>query len=172
MSEAAEARAEGRRWRTRALVITGVIALFLGVAIGAANPDDEDDGTTTLAETRDEDVADDGATTTTAPRPTTTTTAARTPVAEDFRVVLIETKKSCFGTAGCNISYDVELEYGGPALKSSDTWLVTYEVRGGEDPKLDTLEVQGTSYERANDFVSTARSSDVLEAVVTGLRKR
>ncbi|GAA2759990.1 hypothetical protein [Actinopolymorpha rutila] len=50
------------------------------------------------------------------------------PVAEDFKLTLRTLKKACFGSAGCNISYRVDMGYlGTETPDASVTYEVTYE---------------------------------------------
>lgn len=68
------------------------------------------------------------------------------PQPADFTVNVVTIEKSCFGSAGGNITYTVELSNLGPSLDPSDTWQVIYDIAGGEQPKADTIEVTGSNY--------------------------
>jgi hypothetical protein len=67
-----------------------------------------------------------------------------TPSGRDFKLSLKILEKTCFGSAGCNLSVRVQVSYVGQTLDPSQTWEVTYEIRGGEDgPKINTFTVTG-----------------------------
>lgn len=178
---------EPRRWKTWQLVTASVLALLLGVGIGgagagseeadkdpetsaavsagtASNDDDEDDERTTTTEEER---------TTTTRRPTATTQAPYFPAAADFTLTIIETERSCFGSAGCNISYELELGYIGPRpLEPDATFQLIYEVRGGEDVEIGNIELEGNgSYTTRADYISTPPNPS-LSAVVTAVRQR
>src|SRR5690625_4226179 len=77
-----------------------------------------------------------------------------TPTPENFELTIVETERLCYGSAGCNVSYRVELGYGGPPLDPSTTYELTYEVLGAEDKKISTMEVTGDQHTVNEDFVS------------------
>jgi len=53
-----------------------------------------------------------------------------TPKPSDFKLTPKILKKTCFGSAGCNITYRILVDYVGTGtLDSSKTYEVTYEVR-------------------------------------------
>lgn len=91
-----------------------------------------------------------------------------TPKPDDFELSVKTLEKSCFGSAGCSITYRIELSYDGVPLNDDYTWELTYEMKGAEDPRINTLRVSGEEYwVDEEEFASTASSSDELEAVVT-----
>jgi hypothetical protein len=79
--------------------------------------------------------------------------------------------KQCFGSAGCNITYRIEVGYDGPPLDPSNTYEVVYEVRGGEDgPQVNTLTVEGDqSSVDSEESISTSSAGRKLTAVVTSV---
>jgi hypothetical protein len=79
--------------------------------------------------------------------------------------------KQCFGSAGCNVTYRIEVGYDGPPLDPSNTAEVVYEVRGGEDgPQINTFTVEGdqSSVDR-EESISTSSAGRKLTAVVTSV---
>ena len=67
-----------------------------------------------------------------------------TPVAKDFKLAIKVKSKECFGSAGCVLTYRVDVQYLGQALDPSQTWEVTYQVTGGESgPIVNTFTVTG-----------------------------
>jgi hypothetical protein len=52
------------------------------------------------------------------------------PQAKDFRIKINQTKKQCFGTAGCNISFQIAPTYSGPLPDPTRIFTVSYKVTG------------------------------------------
>lgn len=99
------------------------------------------------------------------------TTEPTTPVVDDFEITPKITQKQCFGSAGCNIEFRVDLAYNGPALDPDDTWLVTFEVHGVSDgPLIDSLTLTGDNIDGEVESASLDRSSDKLTAKVTAVQ--
>ncbi|MET7709888.1 hypothetical protein [Micromonospora sp. NPDC005413] len=91
-----------------------------------------------------------------------------TPAKGDFKLKVKTLRKQCFGSAGCNITYRIDVTYTGDGLDPSRTYEVTYEVKGAEDPVINTFEVTGDSASvQQEETASTKRSGDKLTAVVT-----
>lgn len=113
--------------------------------------------------------------TVTAPAPAETPAAVETepaapaaPVKTDFKLAVKTLKKQCFGSAGCNVTFRIDVTYSGPALDPSSDYEVTYAIKGGEDPQSNTFTVTGTQYTYdENEFIQTSKSSAKLTAVVT-----
>ncbi|MEU8179149.1 hypothetical protein AB0B85_31645 [Micromonospora sp. NPDC049044] len=91
-----------------------------------------------------------------------------TPTKGDFTLKVKTLRKQCFGSAGCNITYRIDVTYVGDGLDPSSTYEVTYEVKGAEDPIINTFEVTGDSASvQQEETASTKRSGDKLTAVAT-----
>lgn len=76
------------------------------------------------------------------------------PMASNFRLQVIETKRDCFGSAGCNVQYRVIPSYGGgPTPKSSFTLL--YQVVGLDDTKTGSIAVAGGKFSTETGFGQT-----------------
>lgn len=118
-------------------------------------------------------VATPGATTRNEPA-TTTKAPAATPKPSDFTLTVKTLSKQCFGEAGCNVTYRVDVAYGGPTLDPGTTWAVTYEVRGVEDgPQINTMTVRGTKAATdEEEFASTPSASTKLKAIVTDVAEQ
>lgn len=110
--------------------------------------------------------------------PTTTTTTttepeAHIPVPADFQLDLVTVSKQCFGSAGCNVDYEIDLTYL-PAMPLDDdaAYSLIYEVSGGEDGVvINTIEVIGDQYTQPSyQSVSTSSDAAVLTAAVTAVR--
>ncbi|MEV1147346.1 hypothetical protein [Micromonospora sp. NPDC049799] len=113
--------------------------------------------------------------TTAAPTTAAPTSAAptyATPTKKDFKLAVKVLRKQCFGSAGCHITYRVNVTYTGSDLDPYTTYELTYEVKGAEDPIINTLEVTGDSASvQDEEMASTKRSSDKLTAVVTDINE-
>jgi hypothetical protein len=48
-----------------------------------------------------------------------------------------------FGSAGCDVDFRIEVGYDGPPLDPSVTYELAYEVKGGEEPLINTLTIEG-----------------------------
>lgn len=99
---------------------------------------------------------------------------SHTPTKADFILKVKVTEKKCFGSAGCNITYHIDMTYNGAALDPSDTWLITYQVAGVEDgPAINTLELTGDEYSYdKSELGQTSSSSKKLTAKVTDIEKQ
>lgn len=91
-----------------------------------------------------------------------------TPIPADFSVNVIILRQACFGSAGCNVTYRVDVSYvGSQTPDPSKTYRVTYDLQGGEDPQIGSFEITGTKASvDSEDTISTA-GTPVLTAVPT-----
>ncbi|MFI6505285.1 hypothetical protein [Nonomuraea typhae] len=102
------------------------------------------------------------------PEPSPTPTPEPTPPEpEDFSLRIKTLKKSCYGSAGCNVTYSIRVTLL-KEIESDDTeYQVTYKVTGGDDPEINTFTIQGTQVTfQEEEFVSTPSSSSKLKAKV------
>jgi hypothetical protein len=155
-------------------IIAGVLGLGIGGAVGASG-----DGTTT---------AGPGATVTATATATATETVTEgseptelptdeptekpvgwNPKPKDFKVTIKVTDKQCFGSAGCNVSYKVGLDYlGSQSLPDEGTTDITYKISGAEDPIIGTLTLDSEGkFDASEESTSTRSSSSKLTAKVT-----
>ena len=107
------------------------------------------------------------------------TPAAPAPVAlpktTDFTLAVKVLKKSCFGSAGCNITYRIDPTYNGAPFPSGVKFEVVYQVNGGQDPQINHFTIgagdgPGNSWQASvqdEEMIQTKSSSAVLTAVVT-----
>lgn len=90
------------------------------------------------------------------------------PVPGDILLTTKVLEKACFGSAGCNITFRIEVTLG-KLLDPSKTYEVTYTVTGGEDPYINTFTITGDQAQvESEEFVSTDRDLE-LAATVTGV---
>lgn len=97
----------------------------------------------------------------------TTDSGPRTPVAEDFIVQIIETSRSCFGSAGCNVEGIPDLTKVTPDAVKLVGCILTYQVNEAESTTTESIELrENNQYQYMDLYISTA--SDVpLTATVT-----
>jgi hypothetical protein len=138
-------------WAVGGLLVGLAVGAGIGVAVGGGDD-------TTSASRPSPTTATSGSPTTPTTRPTTTTTAAPyDPTPADFTIEVIELTRSCFGSAGCTITYTIEPSYIGPQPPNPrKTYTVIYQLDGGETPKTGNFTVTGgrMTYQQ-EDFIST-----------------
>jgi hypothetical protein len=78
-----------------------------------------------------------------APAVKTTTSSGIRPTVNDIALRFIVKSKTCFGSAGCNIEYNVGATWTGtPGVKPNDDYDIRYAVSGDESgPQIDTLTI-------------------------------
>lgn len=98
---------------------------------------------------------------------TTTDPGPRIPVAEDFTVQIIETSRSCFGSAGCHVEGIPDLTKVTPDTIQLAGCTLTYQINEAESTTTESIELRENDlYEYRDLFISTV--SDVpLTATVT-----
>lgn len=100
------------------------------------------------------------------------------PTAADFTLALKVVEKHCFGSAGCNLTFDVDLTYNGAGVKPFSAWDITYDVAGAEDPMTNTITVtfDGTgvhgTYQTRNETVQIAQHANNPTLKVTSVTGR
>lgn len=94
------------------------------------------------------------------------------PAVSDFIIDVKVLKKACFGSAGCNIRYQIDPTYIGTSPLAKQAFTVIYEVLGGEDgPQINNFTVNGDSsisFQR-QEFISTSSSGAALKAKATSI---
>lgn len=97
-----------------------------------------------------------------------------TPVVTDFVLKVNVLEKSCFGSAGCNVTYRMDVAYtGAVALDPHITYEITFEVKGTKDQKIGTLTVTGTEFHTdEREIVQITSSGKTLTAEITGIKAR
>lgn len=108
------------------------------------------------------------------PAPATPTTPARSTLSKsDVELTVKITEKNCFGSAGCNVQWDLKAAVeGGKAnrlVAAGDTCSVTYRMRGLTDTQTGTLTINddGTYNSDSWNFGQTKKSSAKVTAEVT-----
>jgi len=84
---------------------------------------------------------------------------------DDFKLRVKILSKNCFGSAGCNIEYEIVPVFQREISILEDATLdLTYRVIGGEEPQIGTLSFDGSSYNSSTESTGTVSSSDKLTA--------
>lgn len=162
-----------RRWPW---IVAIAVALLAGIGIGSAGQDSsEPTASTTVTpssapETTESqpnpepDPAEDE------PKPEPEEPTYGTPTKDNLTLTVKTLEKKCFGSAGCNLDFRIEVGYDGEPLDPSVTYEITYEIKGGEDPYINTLTVTGEEYSTDEiEFIGTASSDTKIKAVVTDI---
>lgn len=87
----------------------------------------------------------------------------------NFKLGVRIRSKECFGSAGCNVTVQIDPDYVGNQDVSSGSWEITYELRGLEDgPVIETMTLEsGTFSFPEEQSVGTTSSNSQITAVVT-----
>jgi hypothetical protein len=107
--------------------------------------------------------------------PVTTGPTYANPTDADFKLTPKITQKQCFGSAGCNVTFTVDLSYVGKGAKPNSTWDITYDAVGTEDALTDTItvHVDGTgmpgTYDSHEELVQTKKTSDAITLRITAI---
>lgn len=133
--------------------------------------------------------------TVTAPAPTVTVTEGATPAekpkateapepektvepsAEDWKITIKVLKKTCFGSAGCNVQYRIKPEFVGDrsSYPDSGTVEITYEVNTEDGPAVNTFEVDLSSDKATfpeKEFGQTSSENTKLKGKITDVYVR
>lgn len=141
------------------LLAFGVLLVVVVIIGAAARGDSPGPASTTSTLVQSTTTATTAAPTTTAPD--------HTPVPEEFGIEVVELSRSCFGSAGCNITYKIVPTYIGATMKAGKTFTVIYEVYGGDDTKVANFRLRdGDATFSAQEHISTP-SNPTLTAKVT-----
>jgi len=100
------------------------------------------------------------------------------PAAKDFELNIKTTKKECFDSAGCLITFEVELNYLSSGAEPGTSWDITYDITGAKDPYTNTLTttfdpdgLHGTYAHETDEMVQTKSSSVKLAASITAVNE-
>jgi hypothetical protein len=157
------------------MVLVGVMAGALGIGLGAAFGAGREPTTTAGPVATVTVTAIATVTTTVQAKPTDQPTEESenpsrtfTPRKTDFRIGIKILQKTCLGSAGCSISFQIEPTYvGSQALPSTGTIEVTYSILGAEDPIENTFSiVNGQANYDKEEVASTSSSAVKLSAQV------
>jgi len=92
------------------------------------------------------------------------------PTVDDFEIEIAKLSEQCFGSAGCNVEFEIDVSWS-VNLDPTTTYRVTYEINGGDDSYIETIDVFGNLYSgKLEGFMSTSSADAELEAIVTSVR--
>ncbi len=142
--------------------VTGVLALVVAgtVIIGLAGYGTSKTPPSSDAATK---AAQPGAAATTA---AVTPAVVPKPAVTDFQIAVKVLEKRCFGSAGCNLTFRIDVGWTTPPAPDK-TYEVVYQINGGEEPKINRFTTTGgmVTYAR-EERIGTKDSKAVLTAVV------
>lgn len=96
--------------------------------------------------------------------------ASHTPTTAEVALAVKILSKQCFGSAGCNVTYRIEVAYTGAPLETGRVYEVTYEVAGLSDPATNTFRLhEATAEVEEEELGQTKRSADKITATVTAV---
>ena len=94
------------------------------------------------------------------------------PAIKDFKLTPKITDKECFGSAGCNVTFRVDVAYDGLPPDDSTTWLLVYEIGGVEDgPQVGSIELTGMDLSGTEESVSTTSSKKKITLKLTSIER-
>jgi len=106
------------------------------------------------------------------PSPAPSPSPARRLTKNDLRLDVIEKRRKCFGSAGCNVTYEVEVTLLDMDARSDDSYEVSYRVRAGSQEIVrNTFELHGTKYSIPEDFSMAVPEGVKLRAVVASVKR-
>jgi hypothetical protein len=144
----------------------GVAGLIIGIALGAAGGSDlsASSANPTVTTTVHATASSDSPAAASTPEPAPFHASSK-----DFKLGVKTLSKECFGSAGCNITFRIDPQYiGSGTLPTEGTVEVTYQVKGGEDPLVNTFTIEnGSASFESEEMISTTSSKARLTAVVT-----
>jgi hypothetical protein len=102
--------------------------------------------------------------------PTSTQPVGVLPSPSDFKIKVLITKQDCFGTAGCNIEYEIDPIFTGSETLTTKTFRVIYEIDGGDSPKSDSFTVtdgRKMHYDKTGSISTSGSGSGNITATPT-----
>jgi hypothetical protein len=89
------------------------------------------------------------------------------PTPEQFKLDVVIVEKDCFGSAGCNVMYDIDPTYTGPESLQGTSFTVVYQIDGGDEPQTGNFTVTNGKTSGHRDLIDTPSASSTLAAVAT-----
>lgn len=148
-----------------AAAVAAVLLLGAGGAIALTLANNDSPSTTSAAQTS----AAPGASATTAWSPPANVYA--TPVPGDFTLTVVELSRKCFGSAGCNVTFSIQLaNVSGNTFDPAKSYKIVYAINEAEDTYSNNLTITGTQYSyRSEEFVQVKNKSTKLTATITAI---
>ncbi|MGK9463939.1 hypothetical protein ACSLFT_28495 [Streptomyces sp. G6] len=156
--------------RTNQIIIGAAVAVIAaiigtGVVVVQATNDDSKPDATASSPASAEDAPAPAVEEETEPEP-----AYATLTADSFKMTLRTTERQCFGSAGCNVTVEPELEYLGIETVDPDAvYGITYEIRGDESGTvIETAELSnGTSLNYTPTSISVPSTNTKVSVEIT-----
>lgn len=99
--------------------------------------------------------------------------AAELPKAKDFKIGVKIRRQACFGSAGCNVSFQVNPSYTGPLDVSTGSYDITYQVSGGDSgPMINTMTLEDGTFSYPREEMLSTSGTPRLTATVTSVSER
>lgn len=91
------------------------------------------------------------------------------PTPDDFTLTLTELSRKCFGSAGCNVTFTVQLTAKNTTqYDPKKTYKVTYSITGADDAYTNYLTINGTKYSHNDEeFVGVKNKDTKLVSTIT-----
>jgi hypothetical protein len=89
------------------------------------------------------------------------------PTIESLTLTVVTDEIECFGSAGCHVTWHIEVGHDGTPFDQDTPWLIQYEMHGQDDGKhIGTFGMLGDSYEQVDGFSSVVAEDTDLTATV------
>jgi hypothetical protein len=107
------------------------------------------------------------------PIPTVAPAAVSSIHRKDITLTVATTKKECFGSAGCLVTFRIKAAWPPASIAPDGACEVTYSISGLSDPFIGTVTLSGDgTYETQDENSQTDTASVKLRAAATGLECR
>lgn len=158
-----------RKWKLPTAI--GVSTFLLGLMIGGGGSSAAPSTAATTTETLTVTAAAETVTETVTVEPQAPAPDAFTPNAKDVKLTLKQQEKTCYGSAGCNITTQVRLAVDFSKFPKEGGLTIYYKITGGEDPIEGTLvaDLSDGTYDKETELISTASKSKKLAIKVTDI---
>jgi hypothetical protein len=96
---------------------------------------------------------------------------AAPPKPADVKLTAKITEQTCYGEAGCAVTWHPEVAYTGPAVAAGKSWTIVYQVTGVESgTTVGRIVMDGTTPAKQNDkHARTAAKTSKITLKVTGV---
>lgn len=157
------------RWFSGGMLVGAVLGMLVGCSVGV------------IGATRDNGQASTAAMVTPSaarritpiPVPSPTPTPKAKISKSDLKLTVVESRRKCFGSAGCNVGYTVEATLVRPNGWDLDaSYQISYRVRAGSREIIkDTFTLAGKRYSIPDDFTMSVPEDVKLTASVISVKK-
>jgi hypothetical protein len=147
------------------LIVLGAVAVAAVLGLVFASHDNHSSSSSTSSTTTHSEMPQPAS----ADTPTTTAPPLPLPTPDEFKINVIVIKQDCFGSAGCNVQYEINPDYTGPSAQLKNRSLrIIYQINGGDNPKTASFTVvNGTAHYDKSGFISTVSADVNITATAT-----